>query len=107
MIELLEELARVNYSGAPFLVAYGITWLVCGVLWQKIKLNYAAIATLFLLVAVQWAIGIEASLAQFIPTRNVLIMVACIFAFAMVITLTCTFISVTHFLKMQERDLYR
>ena len=47
MIELLEELARVNYSGAPFLVAYGITWLICGVLWRKIKLNYAAIATLF------------------------------------------------------------
>ena len=88
--------ARWNFIRRPFMLRS-----------LRIGLISAAIATLFLLVAVQWAIGIEASLTQFIPTRNVLIMVACIFAFAMVITLTCTFISVTHFLKMQERDLYR
>ena len=88
--------ARWNFIRRPFMLRS-----------LRIGLISAAIATLFLLVAVQWAIGIEPSLAQFVPTRNVLIMVACIFAFAMVITLTCTFISVTHFLKMQERDLYR
>lgn len=88
--------ARWNFIRRPFMLRS-----------LRIGLISAAIATLFLLVAVQWAIGIESSLAQFIPTRNVLVMVACIFAFAMVITLTCTFISVTHFLKMQERDLYR
>lgn len=88
--------ARWNFIRRPFMLRS-----------LRIGLISAAIATLFLLVAVQWAIGIESSLAQFVPTRNVLIMVACIFAFAMVITLTCTFISVTHFLKMQERDLYR
>jgi cell division transport system permease protein len=88
--------ARWNFIRRPFMLRS-----------LRIGLISAAIATLFLLVAVQCAIGIESSLAQFIPTRNVLIMVACIFAFAMVITLTCTFISVTHFLKMQERDLYR
>lgn len=88
--------ARWNFIRRPFMLRS-----------LRIGLISAAIATLFLLVAVQWAIGIESSLAQFVPTRNVLIMVACIFAFAMVITLMCTFISVTHFLKMQERDLYR
>lgn len=88
--------ARWNFIRRPFMLRS-----------LRIGLISAAIATLFLLVAVQWAIGIESSLAQFVPTRNVLVMVACIFAFAMVITLTCTFISVTHFLKMQERDLYR
>lgn len=88
--------ARWNFIRRPFMLRS-----------LRIGLISAAITTLFLLVAVQWAIGIESSLAQFVPTRNVLIMVACIFAFAMVITLTCTFISVTHFLKMQERDLYR
>lgn len=88
--------ARWNFIRRPFMLRS-----------LRIGLISAAVATLFLLVAVQWAIGIESSLAQFLPTRNVLVMVACIFAFAMVITLTCTFISVTHFLKMQERDLYR
>jgi cell division transport system permease protein len=88
--------ARWNFIRRPFMLRS-----------LRIGLISATVATLFLLVAIQWAIGIESSLAQFVPTRNVLIMVACIFAFAMVITLTCTFISVTHFLKMQERDLYR
>ena len=88
--------ARWNFIRRPFMLRS-----------LRIGLISAAVATLILLVAVQWAIGIESSLAQFVPTRNVLVMVACIFAFAMVITLTCTFISVTHFLKMQERDLYR
>lgn len=88
--------ARWNFIRRPFMLRS-----------LRIGLISATIATLFLLVVVQWAIGIESSLAQFVPTRNVLVMVACIFAFAMVITLTCTFISVTHFLKMQERDLYR
>ena len=88
--------ARWNFIRRPFMLRS-----------LRIGLISAAVVTLFLLVAVQWAIGIESSLAQFVPTRNVLVMVACIFAFAMVITLTCTFISVTHFLKMQERDLYR
>jgi len=47
MNELLEELAKTNLSGAPFLFAYGITWIICGVLWVKLRASMAAIATLF------------------------------------------------------------
>ena len=46
-INLLIELADVNYSGAPFLIAYGLTWIVCGILWNKLNVSFAAIATLF------------------------------------------------------------
>ena len=88
--------ARWNFIRRPFMLRS-----------LRMGLISAAIATLFLLIVVQWAIGIEPSLSEFLPARNVLTMIACVFAFAMVITLTCTFISVTHFLKMQERDLYR
>lgn len=45
--ELLEQLATINISGAPFLLAYGLTWLICGVLWKKVKNTYASLATLF------------------------------------------------------------
>ena len=88
--------ARWNFIRRPFMLRS-----------LRMGLISAAIAILFLLIVVQWAIGIEPSLSEFLPARNVLTMIACVFAFAMVITLTCTFISVTHFLKMQERDLYR
>lgn len=44
---LLQNLARINLSGAPFLFAYGVTWLLCGLLWVKVKPSLAALATLF------------------------------------------------------------
>lgn len=47
MIPLLEELARINLSGAPFLVAYGATWLICGYLWKTLSPKMASLATLF------------------------------------------------------------
>lgn len=47
MSELLKELARINLSGAPFLFAYGLTWIICGFLWTKTRASIAAIATLF------------------------------------------------------------
>lgn len=47
MEEMLQELAHINYSGAPFLVAYGLTWLLCGFIWQRGNEKLAALATLF------------------------------------------------------------
>lgn len=47
MTENLEQLAQVNLSGAPFLFAYGVTWVICGLLWNKAKAPHAALATLF------------------------------------------------------------
>ncbi len=47
MIENLEQLAQVNLSGSPFLFAYGVTWIICGILWKKVKESYASLATLF------------------------------------------------------------
>lgn len=44
---LLLQLADINYSGAPFLIGYGITWLICGILWKKLKSRHAALGTLF------------------------------------------------------------
>lgn len=47
MTETLKQLAQVNLSGAPFLLAYGVTWIICGILWKKVKPSYASLATLF------------------------------------------------------------
>lgn len=45
--QYLQSLAEINVFGAPFLFSYGVTWLICGILWKRMKSSQAAIATLF------------------------------------------------------------
>ncbi len=54
-----------------------------------------------------WMTKYDHAILQFLPRKNVIIMATSVLAFALVITLTCTFISVTHFLRMKEHDLYK
>jgi len=46
MVESLDQLARINLFGAPFLLAFGMTWIICGFLWTKIRPSNASLATL-------------------------------------------------------------
>lgn len=72
-----------------------------------IGLVATAIADSILFSLVHWATGIDTELDQFVPGRNIAIMAASVLAFALIITQTCTYISVTRFLRMRERDLYK
>lgn len=47
MEDILNQLAMLNYSGAPFLIAYGITWNICGWIWKRSNCRIASLATLF------------------------------------------------------------
>jgi cell division transport system permease protein len=49
----------------------------------------------------------DGDIAVFIPRQNIIIMAASVLGFALVITLFCTYISVTRFLRMRESDLYK
>lgn len=56
----LDALAEQNHYGIAFLLAYGTTWLACGVLWRVLDQNRAALATLFQgMVALPAALGIS------------------------------------------------
>ena len=60
LVESLRLLAEQNISGVAFLFAYGATWLVCGVLWQRVSLPVAAYATLLQgVVALPIALGVS------------------------------------------------
>src|SRR5699024_11847923 len=60
LVESLQLLAEQNISGVAFLLAYGATWLVCGVLWQRVAMRVAAYAPLFQgLVALPVALGVS------------------------------------------------
>ncbi|KUG58206.1 DUF7010 family protein [Nesterenkonia jeotgali] len=43
----LQQLAEQNISGAAFLASYGMTWLVCALIWRRATPRTAALATLF------------------------------------------------------------
>lgn len=61
LVESLRLLAGQNMSGLPFLTAYGVTWLVCGVIWRRASERVAAFATLFQgMVALPLALGLSA-----------------------------------------------
>ncbi|MDN5818414.1 MAG: hypothetical protein L0I94_08125, partial [Yaniella sp.] len=72
LVESLRLLAEQNISGVAFLFAYGATWLVCGVLWQRVSLLVAAYATLFQgVVALPIALGVLFLLAAVGSARPV------------------------------------
>lgn len=72
-----------------------------------IGLIAAMIANGILAGILHWMTKYDNSILQFLPRENIIIMAASVLAFALIITLTCTFISVTHFLRMREHDLYK
>ena len=66
-----------------------------------------AIADGILVLLVHWMVKFDGDIAVFIPRQNIIIMAASVLGFALVITLFCTYISVTRFLRMRESDLYK
>jgi len=72
LVDSLEQLAQQNLSGVAFLSAYGLTWLICAVLWSRASQRTAAYATLFQgLVAFPLALGLSALLGAIGQARPV------------------------------------
>ncbi|GAA4909521.1 DUF7010 family protein [Stackebrandtia albiflava] len=63
LIESLRLLAEQHMSGLSFLAAYGVTWLVCGVIWLRASSRTAAFVTLFQgMVALPAALALSAAI---------------------------------------------
>lgn len=61
LVESLGQLAQQNMSGMAFLATFGVTWLVCGLFWQRSTERVAALVTLFQgVVATPAALGLSA-----------------------------------------------
>lgn len=64
--DVLTRLAETNYRGAAFLLAYGVTWMICGVAWRRLRPRLATFVTLFQgMVALPAALGASAMLGMF------------------------------------------
>lgn len=47
LVTSLQSLATQNVYGISFLIAYGLTWIICGIIWLKATPRTAALCTLF------------------------------------------------------------
>lgn len=66
----------------------------------------AVLADVMLLGGVEWITSKDPSAISFLPMQNVAVMAVCVFLFGLVLTLLCTYVSVTRILGMRESDLY-
>lgn len=77
-------------------------------MWRGFAIGLIAtiISNAILVSLLHWIVRLDSGLAQFISQRNITIMVISVLAFALTITMLCTYISVTRFLRIREHDLY-
>lgn len=114
-ISLINNTVHLSVYSRRFIIS---TMKLVGARWSFIRRPFlirslgigviaTAIANGILVSLIHWMISFDSELAMFVPQRNIIIMVASVLGFALVITLFCTYISVTRFLRMRERDLYK
>lgn len=114
-ISLINNTVHLSVYGHRFIIN---TMKLVGAKWSFIRRPFmlrslgmgllaTAIADGILVLLVHWMIKFDGDIAVFIPRQNIIIMAASVLAFALVITLFCTYISVTRFLRMRESDLYK
>lgn len=77
-------------------------------LWRAVGTGILAalLANGVLLGAIHWAVTQDPQVAQFASVQNLAITAGCVLAVGLLMTVACTFVSVTHYLKAREASLY-
>ncbi len=87
--------ASWNFIRRPFMLRSMCIGLVAGML-----------ACCILAFGLHTLFKYDAALAVYFPLQNILITGGCVLASGLLLTLVCTFVSVSHFLSMRESELY-
>lgn len=72
----------------------------------RIGLASATVAMVIIYIGVQWAMRYDTALADFITLQNLLLTAAGLYVCGLIITLLCTFLSVTRYLYARREALY-
>lgn len=114
LIGLINNTVRLSIYSRRFIIH---TMKLVGASWSFIRrpflmrsLNIALIsATLadaILLLLVRSVLRYDASLQQILPTASIVVTAVCVFLLGLLIMLLCTYVSVTHFIKLKENEMY-
>ena len=72
-----------------------------------IGLTSAVLADALLLAGVRWALVKDASIASFVTPSIIFTMAATVLVAGLLLTFVCTWLSVGHFLRMKENEMYK
>ncbi len=77
-------------------------------LWRAVGTGVLAalLADGVLLAALRWLVEQDPEVASFVTMENLAITGGCVLAVGLLMTVVCTFVSVTHYLKARESSLY-
>lgn len=77
-------------------------------LWRAVGTGVLAVllADAVLLGTLHWAVTNDPEVAHFVTLDNLLIAGGCVLTVGLLMTVVCTFVSVTHYLKARESSLY-
>ncbi len=77
-------------------------------LWRSVGIGIMAtiLADAVLLGAIHWAVANDPEMADYVPLNNLIITGCSLLVVGLLITVICTFISVTHYLRSREESLY-
>lgn len=114
LIGLINNTVRLSIYSRRFIIH---TMKLVGASWSFIRrpflmrsLNIALIsATLadaILLLLVRSVLRYDESLQQILPTANIIVTAVSVFLLGLLIMLLCTYVSVTHFIKLKENEMY-
>lgn len=114
LIGLINNTVRLSIYSRRFLIH---TMKLVGASWSfirrpfimrslRIALISAVLADAVLMAGVHSALGYDAALRQFIPDESLLVMAVSVFVLGILIMLLCTYLSVTHFIKLKEHEMY-
>lgn len=113
-LSLINNTVRLSVYSRRFIIH---TMKLVGAKWSFIRRPFlirsfwigilsAVLADAVLLSAIHWAFKYDAAIQQYVPTTNIAIMAGCVLIFGLVITVLCTYLSVTHYLNLRESALH-
>ena len=113
-LSLIHNTVRLNVYSQRFIIH---TMKLVGARWNFIRRPFmlrglcigvvsALLAVVILFSGIQWAAVHDNAITEYVNMTNIGIMAVCVFACGLVMTLACTYLSVTHYLRLRESEMY-
>ena len=114
LVGLINNTVRLSIYSRRFVIK---TMKLVGASWSFIRRPFlirsfwiglvsAVVADVLLLLGTHSMLGYDSALRQFISTQNIVLMAVGVLILGLAITFACTYISVNHFIKLNEHQMY-
>lgn len=114
LVTLINNTVRLSIYSRRFLIH---TMKLVGASWGFIRQPFlkrsfiiglvaAIVANICLLLGVHYLLGYDPALAQYITTTTTTVMAISVMVLGLLIMLSCTYVSVNHFIKLKEHEMY-